>query len=55
MSTQVVTEKWAGQFDCVECRRKRLIATEFSKKVSLPLQLFDPVHCFVFIYSLQVT
>uniref|UniRef100_A0A6U3ZVH3 Stc1 domain-containing protein n=1 Tax=Ditylum brightwellii TaxID=49249 RepID=A0A6U3ZVH3_9STRA len=34
MSTPVVTEKWAGQFDCTggTCRRKRLVGSEFSKK-----------------------
>lgn len=32
MSTPVVTDKWAGQFDCTVCRRKRLMAAEFSKK-----------------------
>lgn len=31
MSTPVVTSKWAGNFDCVVCRRKRLMADEFSK------------------------
>lgn len=33
MSTPVVTDKWAGNFDCAICRRKRLTADEFSKKV----------------------
>ena len=33
MSTPVITEKWAGSFDCVgTCRRKRLTAEEFSKR-----------------------
>lgn len=33
MSTPVVTNKWAGTFDCGgTCRRKRLMAEEFSKK-----------------------
>ena len=32
MSTPVVTEKWAGTYDCSVCRRKRLTASEFSKK-----------------------
>jgi hypothetical protein len=33
MSTPVSTTKWAGQFDCTGgCRRKRLMAEEFSKK-----------------------
>ena len=32
MSTPVVTEKWAGDLSCSVCRRKRLTATEFSKK-----------------------
>lgn len=32
MSTPVVTEKWAGNFDCSVCRRKRLVGEEFSKK-----------------------
>ena len=32
MSTPVVTDKWAGSFDCHVCRRKRLMADEFSKK-----------------------
>mmetsp|Transcript_10256 Transcript_10256/g.15746 ORF Transcript_10256/g.15746 Transcript_10256/m.15746 type:complete len:190 (-) Transcript_10256:2289-2858(-) len=32
MSTPVVTNKWAGSFDCDVCRRKRLMADEFSKK-----------------------
>ena len=31
MSTPVVTDKWAGQFDCTLCRRKRLVAAEFSR------------------------
>lgn len=31
MSTPVVTSKWAGNFDCAVCRRKRLMAAEFSK------------------------
>ena len=31
MSTPVVTSKWAGNFDCTVCRRKRLMAEEFSK------------------------
>jgi len=34
MSTPVRTDKWAGNFDCGNCRRKRLMANEFSKKVS---------------------
>lgn len=33
MSTPVVTDKWAGTFDCGTCKRKRLVAAEFSKKV----------------------
>ena len=32
MSTPVVTNKWAGSFDCGTCRRKRLMGDEFSKK-----------------------
>lgn len=32
MSTPVVTDKWAGNFDCSVCRRKRLVGSEFSKK-----------------------
>lgn len=32
MSTPVTTDKWAGTYDCSECRRKRLTASEFSKK-----------------------
>ena len=32
MSTPVITDKWAGNFDCDFCRRKRLIGDEFSKK-----------------------
>lgn len=32
MSTPVVTDKWAGNFDCSVCRRKRLVGAEFSKK-----------------------
>lgn len=32
MATPVVTDKWAGNFDCSICRRKRLIGSEFSKK-----------------------
>ena len=32
MSTPVVTDKWAGNFDCSVCRRKRLVGEEFSKK-----------------------
>ena len=32
MSTPVVTDKWAGNFDCDFCRRKRLVGDEFSKK-----------------------
>ena len=31
MSAPVVTSKWAGNFDCSVCRRKRLMAEEFSK------------------------
>ena len=31
MSNPVVTSKWAGNFDCTVCRRKRLMAQEFSK------------------------
>mmetsp|Transcript_26380 Transcript_26380/g.40841 ORF Transcript_26380/g.40841 Transcript_26380/m.40841 type:complete len:243 (-) Transcript_26380:113-841(-) len=31
MSTPVVTDKWAGAFDCSICRRKRLVGAEFSK------------------------
>jgi hypothetical protein len=33
MATPVVTDKWAGNFDCTVCRRKRLVGSEFSKKV----------------------
>lgn len=32
MSNPVTTEKWAGQFDCSVCKRKRLVGSEFSKK-----------------------
>lgn len=32
MSKPVVTNKWAGTFDCGTCRRKRLMGEEFSKK-----------------------
>jgi hypothetical protein len=32
MSTPVVTNKWAGTFECGTCRRKRLMGEEFSKK-----------------------
>eukprot|EP00585_Thalassiosira_rotula_P002227 CAMPEP_0196151866 /NCGR_PEP_ID=MMETSP0910-20130528/34447_1 /TAXON_ID=49265 /ORGANISM="Thalassiosira rotula, Strain GSO102" /LENGTH=193 /DNA_ID=CAMNT_0041415331 /DNA_START=92 /DNA_END=669 /DNA_ORIENTATION=+ len=32
MSTPVATDKWAGNFDCSVCRRKRLVGSEFSKK-----------------------
>lgn len=32
MSTPVVTDKWAGNFDCSICRRKRLVGSEFSSK-----------------------
>mmetsp|Transcript_26966 Transcript_26966/g.41331 ORF Transcript_26966/g.41331 Transcript_26966/m.41331 type:complete len:203 (+) Transcript_26966:152-760(+) len=32
MSTPVVTDQWAGNFDCDFCRRKRLMGSEFSKK-----------------------
>jgi len=32
MSTPVVTNTWAGTFDCGTCRRKRLMGEEFSKK-----------------------
>lgn len=35
MSTPVTTDRWAGQFDCDFCRRKRLVGDEFSKKVDL--------------------
>jgi len=31
MSTPVITSKWAGNFDCGVCHRKRLMADEFSK------------------------
>lgn len=32
MATPVTTTKWAGQYDCSTCHRKRLMATEFSRK-----------------------
>eukprot|EP00555_Chaetoceros_dichaeta_P011970 CAMPEP_0198253904 /NCGR_PEP_ID=MMETSP1447-20131203/4280_1 /TAXON_ID=420782 /ORGANISM="Chaetoceros dichaeta, Strain CCMP1751" /LENGTH=177 /DNA_ID=CAMNT_0043939753 /DNA_START=22 /DNA_END=552 /DNA_ORIENTATION=- len=32
MSKPVVTDKWAGNFECGTCRRKRLVGSEFSKK-----------------------
>ena len=32
MSRPVDTDRWAGNFDCSVCRRKRLVATEFSKR-----------------------
>jgi hypothetical protein len=32
MATPVVADKWAGNFDCGFCRRKRLMGSEFSKK-----------------------
>jgi hypothetical protein len=32
MSRPVVTDKWAGNYDCSICRRKRLVGSEFSKK-----------------------
>ena len=32
MSTPVITNQWAGTFDCGTCRRKRLMGEEFSKK-----------------------
>lgn len=32
MATPVITDKWAGNFDCSICRRKRLLGSEFSKK-----------------------
>jgi hypothetical protein len=32
-SQPVVTDRWAGDFDCCACRRKRLTADEFSKRV----------------------
>lgn len=36
MSTPVVTDKWAGNFDCSgPCRRKRLVGSEFSKSVCM--------------------
>lgn len=35
MSTPVITDKWAGNFDCSVCRRKRLVGDEFSKKVRI--------------------
>ena len=28
-----MAQQWAGNFDCSECGRKRLIADEFSKKM----------------------
>ncbi len=31
MSRPVIDPKWAGDFDCSSCRRKRLTATEFSQ------------------------
>jgi hypothetical protein len=31
MSAPVITSRWAGNFDCTVCRRKRLMADEFSK------------------------
>ncbi|KAG7357097.1 hypothetical protein IV203_001785 [Nitzschia inconspicua] len=33
MSTPVVTSRWAGNFDCSVCRRKRLMADEFSRNM----------------------
>jgi hypothetical protein len=35
MSTPVITDRWAGNFDCDFCRRKRLVGEEFSKKVRI--------------------
>mmetsp|Transcript_24388 Transcript_24388/g.57980 ORF Transcript_24388/g.57980 Transcript_24388/m.57980 type:complete len:182 (+) Transcript_24388:149-694(+) len=32
MSRPVDTDRWAGNFDCIVCRRKRLVASEFSKR-----------------------
>jgi hypothetical protein len=32
-SQPVITDRWAGNFDCCACRRKRLTADEFSKRV----------------------
>jgi len=32
MATPVVTDKWAGNFDCSVCRRKRLTGDQFSNK-----------------------
>ena len=31
MATPVLTDKWAGNYDCSVCRRKRLVGSEFSK------------------------
>lgn len=33
MSRPVTTDKWAGNYDCSVCRRKRLVGAEFSKKM----------------------
>ena len=41
MATPVVTDKWAGNFDCNVCRRKRLMADEFSKKVIITCVFVD--------------
>ena len=41
MSNPIVTDKWAGNFNCYSCQRKRLMADEFSKKV-LHLQWHVP-------------
>ena len=32
MSRPVIADKWAGNYDCGICRRKRLVGSEFSKK-----------------------
>lgn len=33
-STPVITDRWAGNFDCSgPCRRKRLVGDDFSKKM----------------------
>jgi Stc1 domain len=46
MATPVVTDTWAGTFDCSTCGRKRLMADQFSKRtMELHLKQSKPLRC----------
>ena len=47
MSTPVSTTTWSGEFDCTgECRRKRLMGSEFSRKaLELYRKSAKPLRC----------